>query len=1161
MKTPQLLLLLALVLLPRAAAGQEPPEPPVAAAEEEKAGEPLAASPEPAVFDLEACLAQLEECRLEAEARSRAADRLRAGEMSIEEAFPELARAPLDSAAWIHGRLAELDDRGTAYAAETLPGRAPDDPSPEEEATEIGEEETPGGEPPDGQPPEDEDPLSAARDATLQALRAADDKERHFLHAVLAYLEQYPQLTRPELASTRIDLAAWVDAAEDAFTRAVKSADESAAEQRARGALAAQRQVDRLEKLLRSLMLHVTIDAPPPDPAPDVAQLEEPAGAEAAALRLRLLRPFLDDDERTVVDQALDRWREVAEQDAAEQVAAESLRQSAAARRAEMQTAAGLAEQKAQKAEIERDRRLRETENRRKELQDSLKKHRETDQELAEQPPGDGGRLAADTLYGKLRELERDVLQAIGDAGSKSIEADRALALAQSEAAEDRAEILLLEQDVAAGKTAPAADLFANWEQALEDRVNRAEDLAELERLHRDQVSVVLRDARALRRGLRSKVSFKTMWQDLFDDLKTEAKLIGPNMVDLADHRRISVLELPSRLQDLGFAGSLLLHVFWILLVAAVNLVARRQAPGAIRRLLQWWTRDRRYVPRDLRNMARPAERTLKALVDLAAGAVLLWLLGDALPELGLLYQIYLLGALYRFLVGLAALAVAHHPEVRPALLTLEPRSRETVLTSVRIVALWLIARQFSRFFATRILAAVTLDEVLRIGFNLMLAALAAWLLHVWEPVVRDALQRRAPTHRLVIFLARRRLPPFAALLTPALALAYLWLWTRDLLSRHVLDSAPAGGDDDKGARLPGEFMAQLLRRECPENGYVERPATGKGLDQALRQWQQEKRRGVVMLIGSQGAGKRTLVDHWCQAMETAQRPVTRIRLTQRLTTSDEACRWLAEALSIEDPPAEPEALAGRINSQLAGQIVVVRDLHFAFLRRVDGFAALRCLLAVVGSASRQIFWLLSMHRPGWHYLESLGGWINTEACRRVIELEPFREVELRRLVEQRIAAAGHEVGFSWLLPRSARHDVDTDPLAVERITAEYFRRLAWVSEGNPAVALRLWRETLVPGKGDGHLEVARFGQPAPLPALRDLDLFLLAAIFTHRSLTEDELVEVTNMSPAQVSAAARNLEARRLLAGRSKRLTIEPRYLPAVIAELRRRHFVHGGA
>ena len=39
------------------------------------------------------------------------------------------------------------------------------------------------------------------------------------------------------------------------------------------------------------------------------------------------------------------------------------------------------------------------------------------------------------------------------------------------------------------------------------------------------------------------------------------------------------------------------------------------------------------------------------------------------------------------------------------------------------------------------------------------------------------------------------------------------------------------------------------------------------------------------------------------------------------------------------------------------------------------------------------------------------------------------------------------------------------------------------------------------------------------------------------------------------------NLEARRLLAARSKRYSIAPRYLPAVGADLRRRHFIHGSA
>ncbi len=1128
MKPPHVLLLLGLVLIPRGVAGQE--------------------TLEPGVFDPEAVLAQLEQRCLDAEMRIRAADLALAGAAPIEKAFPELAGAPLDSVAWVTGRLAELHERGKAYAAERHADPTPED-RPQGEETELSETEEAGTR--EEETSDGWDPLRAARIATHQALMEADEMERRFLLAVLVHLEENPQLTRRALASTRRDLTARVVAAEGSFA----DAGESSAEKRALRVVAAQQEVARLEQLQRGLLLHFTVGAPLPQVAADVDLLAESSGAEMAEFRLGLLLPFLGGEERAAVIGALARRQEVvaaaaaAVEAQAAQAVALSREESAAEGHAGLHNSAGIAEEAAREAQARLD-------QRRQELAEQVAGFREGLRDPEEE------RRNADQVYRDLGDMVRKMLRAIETTRSRSSEAARALAKAQSDDAKARVEIQRLEGAVKAGVIAPAPEAFEGWHRALERRKWAEEELAGLEQSHRDKVSALLENARALRRDLEGETSFKVVLEDLLDDLLAEASLIGPNMRALAGHRWSSVLELPSRLKAWNFAAALLIQIFWVLFVIVTCLGARRQVPRAVRGLLRRWTLGaRRYAARDLRGMARPAERTLKALLDLAAGAVLYWLLADALPELGLVCLIYLQVALYRALLGLTSLAVARYPEVRPALLTLDPTTRDLLLTSVRVVVLWLIARQFARFFATRILAAVAFDEVLVIGFNVALVVLAVWLLHIWEPVLRGALQRRDPKHPLVVFLTHRQPGPFAALLALAHALAWGGLWTRDLLSRHVLQQAAAEDDSGQGARLPGEFVAQLLRRECPENGYVERPATREELDQTLGQWQAERRRGVVMLMGGQGAGKRTFVGRWCQALEKKDQPVVRIRLTERLTTSAGACQWLAKALSIEDPPTEPEALAGRVNEQLGGHVVVLGDLHFAFLRRVDGFAALRCLLSVVGSASSRIFWLLSMHRPGWHYLDSLGGFINTEACQRVIELEPFGETELRRLVEQRIAAADHEVGFSWLLPRRARYDVDVDPLALERITSEYYRRLAWVSQGKPAVALRLWRETLVPGRSDGRLEVARFVQAAALPALRDPDLFLLAAIYTHRALTEGELVAVTNMSPAQVNAGVRNLEARRVLTSRSKRFSLESRHLPAVTAELRRRHFVHGGA
>ena len=82
MKPLHVLLLLGLVLSPPTVAGQEAPEPFAAAANaEEPATETIAETPEPDVFDPEAFLAELEQRRLEAEARTRAAVLAVAGEI------------------------------------------------------------------------------------------------------------------------------------------------------------------------------------------------------------------------------------------------------------------------------------------------------------------------------------------------------------------------------------------------------------------------------------------------------------------------------------------------------------------------------------------------------------------------------------------------------------------------------------------------------------------------------------------------------------------------------------------------------------------------------------------------------------------------------------------------------------------------------------------------------------------------------------------------------------------------------------------------------------------------------------------------------------------------------------------------------------------------
>ncbi len=597
-----MLLLLGLLVV-RSVAGQEPPEASAIAAQE-PAAEKIAEAPGVG-SDPEARLAELERRCLEAEARTRAADLALAGAIPVEEAFPDLLRAPLDSVAWVTGRLDELDQRGKALAAERRAELSVD---------------------------EEGEPLRAARDAAHRALMQADEMERRFLLAVLVHLEENEQLTRPALASVRLDLAVSVDTAEAFF----EDADPSSVEQRAREVVIAQREVAWLDELQRGLLLHSTVGAPPPRPERDVAIVDDPAAepvaVEMAEFRLGLLMPFLGDRQRIAVTEALAR-RQQAEAAAAEvaeapaDVAGEQ--ESAAERHAGVETAAAVAREAAKSAQDRLRQRVREISQQMSGFDKTLEESRDEALEIAARDPsGEDPHADADDLYRRLRGLVSDMLQAVGDAGRLSIEADRGLAVARGDAARARPEIERLEKDAEAGAIAPAPGVFAGRGRALDQRIEAAAALLELEQDHRDQVFVVLKDAKALRRGLEPEVSGKAIREDrinLLDDLRAEADLVGPNMRALARHRWSTLVALPSQWRDEGIPRAVLISVFWVLFAGVLWLVLRRQAPAAIPRQLRLWgARDKRYVPSDLRRMTLPAQRTSKALVDLAAGAALL---------------------------------------------------------------------------------------------------------------------------------------------------------------------------------------------------------------------------------------------------------------------------------------------------------------------------------------------------------------------------------------------------------------------------------------------------------------------------------------------------------------------------------------------------------
>jgi hypothetical protein len=1189
-------------------------------------------------------LPALQARRAAALARSEAARQYLEGQADLLDAFPEHRGAALDSPAWLHGRLAILDDEAKERARERT-ARLPTLENRERDRR-----------------------WADARREALEAEERAGGLERRILLAILGHLERNPALSAQGLAVLREPLLEELRQAEGA----VAEAEEADRDALAKEVVAIQAELRRLDVLVAELRrAAVVAGAAGPDPSEDIARLDGGLGARAALERLRLAAPLASPEDREAIEAAQLRWwsgprlaearaklarADAEEIDDPEAAQAEAIRALALAQgrlaalpldsgraldqaqrevwgldrdraqRLRDRAAELLAAKEAGSADVDADAEAERAEEQARKTREEVEK-REAEvldhsqrrsaelltvlaaaeqslsegwrwtaavQESARDALRDfGGRLdelaaaaaavdalppldperrrLADDSYAEVRTLIGDLRTEVTAGGGRILAATENLreVHAKAEATQSR---LAAGSEVATG---PEADeIRERLRQTLADGLRAAEEAVVIHRDLRDLALVDLGRAKELRRRLRSDVSREALSRDrahIFDDLAKESALILPNLAALSRQRVELLRELPERLGDPQFLWAVTRAGAMLALLVVLWRWARRRTDRFASAVIRFAAeRARRSVARDLKAMRGLAVGVLVPAVDLVAGYLLLAPVRRGSAELGLALLLYLQLAVYRLLVGAFRLAVAQHPEVRPALVTLEVDTRKLALRSVQVLLVWGISRQFLTFFAARVLGADALRDGLLFVFNAVLVLVLLWLAWLWEPRLRQVLGERARERSVPSFLLREHNPLFRA---PAGLLA-----AAAFVSLRLADRLAVGRDRSLPTALMNLFLRYRMtgvrkpategRRQLPAatveailqgnaDVYVQRPESDRALDEAYLSWSQERRRGLVVVVGDEGSGKTRFVRRVVDRLPLADRQVVRARLDARLTTEEDLVRWLSDLCELPAPSLYRELVAPM--AELPPTIFVIEEVQRCFLRSVGGFDALRAMLYVMNATGDRHFWLLTLHRPAFRYLSRLHGLVNMSVLRSVIDLPPMHDGQLRELVGARMAAVGLKPRFDPLLGGYVAPD--DRAAAVERATANFFRLLADASDGNPSVALRLWTRCLSPRLDPEQVEVSvpPMATNGALQQLQDPELFVLSALHTQDLMTEPELVQSTNMAPSVVRTTVKGLESKALVDVLGEDIRISIARLADVSRTLRRRNFIHG--
>jgi len=879
----------------------------------------------------------------------------------------------------------------------------------------------------------------------------------------------------------------------------------------------------------------------------------------------------------------------VAAAEAAAEVAARSTEANAEAERAQVR-----AEQARREAQAALDRAL--TERRVQAGERAAEAWRTTSARAADQSDGLAALLR--TLSGLAAEVEDGAapldkpdaaprpldavyvdLRAFTARAEAAVDAARdAVASAESEVAASLAVVAL--ERARASSTARSADTatraeqetsIVEWTAALDDEQRALEARLMGARDTRDASLRVLHDAKALRRDLKASVSRAVRADDHFaQELQRELVLLPSTAVAMSRDRIAWFAAMPSRLTDLGFIWGLLVGGSESLVLLMLGAAGLRATPAWAHMAARFVAaRNPGFAERDLVTALPAAERVARAAVMLVVGWLLLGPLSQGVPEVSAVLALALYFVLWRALDEVFALAVVPRSRLRPALRVMTDHGYEVARWSVRVLTAWWVVRSaLGRLLLAELGLDATYDlsqAVLRlVGIGLLIV-----LLGRWEPFLRSRLAA-LPSHDGVTKLLAA--PPARSVLAPLwgfatgsiLLLRGAWGLLHDQAERRerfgqVFNVVTRYRFSKTVSAEPREPLAVrhrdvLCAAVCAPRSVVPRDAADASIEAAFAAWERESRRGMVALLGDRGDGKRT----WLAAQEAKfvarGYTVQRLQLRERITASAELYAWLAEALNV--PLASTDEQMAASLRQLPRAVYILDGAHFAFLRAVGGFDALRSLLYLLNASSEERFWIAVFHRPAWRYLQRLPVLIDVGVFRDEIDLAPMNEHMLRRVCDARVRELGLTASFERLVRPSALGG--PPDIELERTIKQFFRLLADASGGNPAVALGLFADSLALTPA-GQLEVHMVDALASswLEGLHEHDLFTLVALRVQDALDERELVHVTNVSPSRVRATVKLLQAKGLLEPYHGRLRITEAQLPAVTRTLRRRHFL----
>lgn len=222
----------------------------------------------------------------------------------------------------------------------------------------------------------------------------------------------------------------------------------------------------------------------------------------------------------------------------------------------------------------------------------------------------------------------------------------------------------------------------------------------------------------------------------------------------------------------------------------------------------------------------------------------------------------------------------------------------------------------------------------------------------------------------------------------------------------------------------------------------------------------------------------------------------------------------LSKFLQISVPFTKLEELEKHIISQEESHVIILENIERLFIRKVNGFDLLEDFLLFLHATKSKIYWIVSVNKYSFYYLNSVKFF--SSHFPSIIQINPISKA----LLKEEILMRNEGYNLVFLKPNTISKKLDKE---LKKVTKEerqelmkklFFKKLSDFSKGNISKAILYARDSAYKVK-----EKTVYIKPYETKELDNLslnELFILEAIFQHRSLTIDELNIVLRNSSRQ---------------------------------------------